>query len=321
MEKFWQNFKALNLDPEPMNFRLKRRLSLGEFLGLLVCLSMLGIFIWLFATSSQRPPDFQVLFVDARSHPGFYYTYWILPVMDNLKQLPMLGAYALWDLIGILSCFFAVRVFGGKPLLVLLSYQILSMLYYGNISGILVGGFALCWWGMAHHKWVIAGLGITIALTKYQVGLPMGILLIWYSGIHWKNIIRIMFVPMLFGIVSLFLYPFWPLEVISKLNGFPYIPLGITFWNYFGAWSLLLWLPAILLPLPKPQRFLALFSLSTFAVPYLLQFDLLTLMSFPIGLLPLLGFVGFLFPFVDKIAIRMTALLPFVCYFNCNFLD
>jgi hypothetical protein len=79
---------------------------------------------------------------------------------------------------------------------------------------------------------------------------------------------------------------------------------------------LLFWIPAILLPLSKAQRFIALFSLCMFAMPYYLQFDLLVLFSFPIGWLPLFGLIGLLFPFFGMTAIRIIAIIPFACYLS-----
>jgi len=195
-----------------------------------------------------------------------------------------------------------------------LSYQVFAILYYGQISGLLAGGLALCWWGIAHDRWNLAGLGLLIAVTKFQVGLFLGGILIWYAGVSWRHFWRMMVVPVVIGIISLFLYPFWPLELLNKLIAFPNMHLGITFWNYIGAWSLLFWIPALFLPLSKPERFLSLFALIIFAVPYYLQFDLITLFTFPISWLPGLGYLGFLFPFFGLAVIRILVIIPILLY-------
>jgi hypothetical protein len=312
-QKFLQNFLQFNLDPVAMDARLKQRVSPWEVFGLLFGCAWVGMFIWFFSLQGWYPEDLKI-YLAGRASPGFFYGYWSLPVFELLRLLPPELAYAIWALANILGCFYAVRVFGGKPLLVLLSYSLISLLYYGQIGGILAGGLALCWWGVAHRKWDWAGLGFLIALTKYQVGLTLGLLMLWYAGITWRNFARLLLVPLVVGIISLIVYPLWPFEVLRKMVGFPYIDLGITFWILIGPWTLLFWIPALVLPLSKPERFLALFALFTFAVPYFLQFDLVTLFAMPIGWLPLFNYLGLSFPFLDKLTTRSIAIIPVLCY-------
>ena len=223
-------------------------------------------------------------------------------------------AYFTWCSINIFSVLFAVRVFNGKPLFVLAGYQMLSIIYYGQISGLLAGGLALFWWGMLHRRWNLAGLGWLLAITKFQVGLSLGLILLWYANLKWREIIQLLITPMVVGLISMVLYGLWPLELIQKISSFSYIHLGITFWNYIGPWALLFWLPAFTFPLSRSSRFLALFSLSSFAVPYFLQIDLITLFSLPLGWLPLLGYLGIFFSFWGMRVIRLIVIAPFLCY-------
>jgi hypothetical protein len=313
VSKFLNDFSSFRPDPEAMDIRLHRRMGREEFLGLALSCAAVGIFIWFYTIKAWDPVDFKI-FLEGRSAPGFYYGFWILPVFDLLRLLPMPIAYALWCLVNITGCFFAARVFGGRSFLLLASYPLISLLYYGQMGGILVGGLALCWWGIAHQRWNAAGLGLLLALTKYHVGLPFGLLLIWFSGISWRQFARLLIVPAVIGIITLIFYPLWPLEILNKISGFPYIDLALTLWIYLGAWALLFWLPAIFLPLSRPARFLALISLSIFAVPYFLQFDLVSFFALPIGWLPVLGYVGFLFPWLDKLAVRLMVVIPIFCY-------
>jgi hypothetical protein len=46
-----------------------------------------------------------------------------------------------------------------------------------------------------------------VALTKYQVGLTLGLLMLWYAGITWRNFPRLLVVPVGIGIISLIVYP------------------------------------------------------------------------------------------------------------------
>ena len=169
------------------------------------------------------------------SSPMFFYGYWILPIFKFLGLLPFNMAYFTWCSINIFSVLFAVRVFNGKPLFVLAGYQMLSIIYYGQISGLLAGGLALFWWGMLHRRWNLAGLGWLLAITKFQVGLSLGLILLWYANLKWKEIIRLLITPMVTWLISMAFYGFWPLELIQKIGTFSYIHLGITLELY---WSL-----------------------------------------------------------------------------------
>jgi hypothetical protein len=312
---FFRDFEILSSDPQAMDVRLKAPLGRWELFGVTFCTALVGIFIWLIKIKAGYPVDFQV-FMSPGISPAIFYGYWILPVFSLLKLLPFEAAYAIWSIVNILCLFFTVRVFGGKSLLVFLSYQLFTSLYYGQISGIVAGGLALCWWGICHHKLNMAGLGLLIAMTKYQVGL-LGLFIIWYAAISWREFFKLMIVPLVIGLLSIIVYPLWPLDMLHKLSGFSFMDLGITLWIYIGAWCLLFWLPAVVLPLDKSRRFLALFCLVTFATPYFQHVDLLTLFAFPMGWLPLLGNIGYLFPFIDKTAVRLVAIIPILLYLMC----
>ena len=130
----------------------------------------------------------------------------------------------------------------------------------------------------------------------------------------WRDFLRILVVPLLAGLATLAIYPQWPVEFLGRLSTFPFTHLGITFWNIIGPWALVFWLPALLLPLSRHQRMLALVSLSAFAVPYFLQVDLITLFAFPIGWIPLVGWLGAFFPIWGMAAVHAVVLAPFLCY-------
>ena len=90
-------------------------------------------------------------------------------------------------------------------------------------------------------------------------------------------------------------YPGWPLEVYNLLLNNPPNDRGsISLWRWFGAWSLLLWVPPLVLRLSPERRTLALVAASTLAIPYFQSNDLLWLLVMPIGWIGLLGNLGYL---------------------------
>jgi hypothetical protein len=317
LNSFSDRLESIMPDAAAMDVRLRARLSYMEFAGIVLCCSMIAVFVYLIRINVGGPVDFTYYMNDS-IRTNFIYGYWLLPIFQLLHKLPFEIAYILWCLINLGGAFFALRVFGGKPALVIMTYQFLTCIYFGQLSGVLAGGLALGWYGINHSRWNLAGLGFMVAAAKYQVGVPLGLCLIWYSGIPFKKCLRLVPVPIIILISSFILYPAWPLQSIQTLiyysggNGYTYF--GITFWIYMSAWALLFWIPALLLPMTKTHRFLAFFCLTSFATPYFQHLDLLTLFSFPLGWLQAVGYVGFLFPFINITAIRLAVIVPFSIY-------
>ncbi|HUI89216.1 MAG TPA: hypothetical protein VLX61_10900 [Anaerolineales bacterium] len=95
--------------------------------------------------------------------------------------MPFPGPFLLIGVLNSLSSWFAVRVFGGKPVSLLVSLHVIYILSQGKIVGIMAGGFALVVAGLAFQRWQVAGAGALIALTKFQLGLVpfRALLLLW----------------------------------------------------------------------------------------------------------------------------------------------
>jgi hypothetical protein len=174
---------------------------------------------------------------------------------------------------------------------------------------------ALELWGLTHDNPWAAGLGIVIAGTKYQVGMPAA-LAIWalYGG-SISNRLRAFIFPTVVGMLSLAIYPFWPLKVLETVRYFPPNDWGsITLWRWLGPFALVFWLPPILLPLHRDQRFLALVAAFPLAVPYFQQTDLLLLFALPVGWLPLSGDLGALYKLVGWGVMQILVIIPFIIY-------
>lgn len=307
---------SLILDAPSMNSSLRKPLSRGEIFALGLAFGAAGVFLWLSPTLSFTFFDFKIYLNTAHGDfAGYYYGYWVLPIFAALAKLPLTISYVLWGSLNIVGIFFAARVFGGKAALALMSYQMFYTLIYGGISGVIVGGLALCWWGLVNRKWGMSGLGIALASAKYQLGIPGIVLLLFMSDIPWKDRLRALVVPVLVWVASLFLYPGWPFEAISNiLNAPPNFNGSISLWRWLGPWALLLWIPPLLLRLPTEQRFLALTATTGLALPYFQQSDLLFLMILPIGWVGLLGNLGYLLSVYGWVALQILALLPLVVY-------
>jgi hypothetical protein len=311
-----KNLPLLTTNPVAMDRRLRARLSPWELLALVLALSMGGLFVWVHVQAGSLPYDY-----DAYTSAGqgnllqHYYMDWILPLYWLFAALPMPVGYLIWMVLGILCVSFAARVFGGNLGLAVLSYQMLYVMFLGQITGILIGGLALAWWSMAHKRWYVAGVGFLIALTKLHIGV-LGLFLWLLADISWQHRLRSLIVPILAGLALFVINPSWPLDMIARLQSFSPIDwASIALWRWLGPVALLLWLPPLLLPLERQSRFLALMATCPLALPYFQQADLLALFVLPVGWLPiLLGNLGYLFVLFQYRVLVLLWIVPLVTY-------
>jgi hypothetical protein len=306
-------------DAETMDRRLKARVSRSEFFALALSLSLVGCFIWVYTQVKVPPNDYGVyLRTVAGDFRDYYYAYWLWPVFWLFEKLPLFVGYAIWSAVSIASVFFAGRVFGGRVALALLSFQMLYVVYLGQIIGIIIGGLALCWWALAHKRWDLAGLGLILASTKIHTGATLGLLLLVLAPITWRQRLRVLLVPAVVVVLSLVVYPRWPLDALENLGTNPANDWGsIALWRWIGPWALLLWAPPLLLRLSPAKRLVALTATMALALPYFQQTDLLALYVLPIGWFPvLLGNLGYLFFSIQWDALQMLFLVPLVVYLS-----
>jgi hypothetical protein len=312
----YTDWGILNPDPLEQDRRIHARISPAELFALLLAVCLLAIFVWTRLQGLGSPIDYTNFVGFAQGKPvDYYYGYWMLPIFRLLGALPGPGGYILWNLLNLAGVFFATRVFGGKVILAICSYQMFYILYYGQISGLVVFGLALLWWGIAHRRWNWAGLGWIVAAAKFQVGLPIGLFLWLLADLTWRERLRILVVPALVSAASLILYPLWPLQLIQKMKARPPLDLGsLAPWRWIGAWALLFWVPPFVLPLSKEKRLIALSAATALGLPYFQQTELICLWVLPVGWLALLGNLGFFFPLLGWSALQYLAVAPLAVY-------
>lgn len=307
------------LDAKAIDNRLYQRLTLVETFSLALCVGLVCIFAWFQSQGNAYAYDFNTYIWagngDLRVH---YYAFWILPVFKALTAVPYTIGFIIWNMANIAGVFVALRIVGGgnKVPFALFTYQMFYTLYYGNIIGILLGGLALYWWGLTHRRWYTAGIGLVIALTKYQLGLSFGLIFLLIVDISWHNRLRVLVVPFVVFLLSLVFYPLWPVESIQIILNNPPNSLGnISLWRWLGPFALILWFPPLFLQLPAQSRLVALAATAALALPYFQQTDLLALFVLPIGWLPLVGNLGFyLFGQHSWDALSLLFILPMTIY-------
>jgi len=183
-------------------------------------------------------------------------------------------------------------------------------LLLGQFDGFVILGLVLLDWGLQQqHDWV-AGLGLSLALIKPQLGLPLATYFLLRRRRFWPLLV-------LAGIavLSILLWPGWPRDLLTRLQQEPPIRLGnVSLWPFMGSGALLLWLPATLLPMPPARRQTLLAATSALALPYFQSHSLMLLYVMPIGLLPLLANIGFLSVLGNESALTLQAVVPMGVY-------
>jgi hypothetical protein len=305
-------------DKDILNQRIRGRITRNEFIGLLIAFGFAFIFVWNLYHYEIGAVDLIYSYLPAArgDFSEFRYPYWIVPVFQILEHMPLVYAYGIWMALNILGVLFATRIFGGRPILVLSSYQLLYALYYGQITGILVFGLAIAWWGMANKRWHITGAGLVIAATKPQVGLVMGLLLLLFAEISWLERLKTLLVPTLILVGSLLIWPGWPIDLLMVLNNNPLNTNGdLSLWQWIGAWSLLLYLPVFIIPIKGSQKLFLIFVTFMLTFPYFQHTGLIILFCFPFGWLPVFGHVGILLLAIEWTALKLVVLVPLGLYF------
>lgn len=311
------DLSRLTLDPDELKRRLLRRLSLAELFALGFALAMIGVTIWLDHMDRVVLYDFKIFLNTANGvYDGYYYPYWINPLFSLLSNFPFYAAYVIWMLINLAGIFFASRIFGSVPALVLLSYQMLYSIYFGQITGLVAAGMGLIWVGMANKKWWLAGMGLLLAAVKIQSGLMFAILLILFAQISWKDRGKILIIPIVMFFISVIAYPFWPIDRLMYLIASPANSEGsISLWRWIGPYSLLFLILPLVIKGNRSKRYLMLLAAIPLAMPYFQQTDLLGLMVLPIGWLAILGGnISYSYVLFDYAGLQFTFIVPLGLY-------
>jgi hypothetical protein len=296
-----------------LNKRISQKISIYESVALLFVFILALYFL---ITESGNYGDYKFYLATADGDlENYYYGYWLIPIFKILSLIPFKIGYLIWITISILGVWFASRVFNGNSTLAILSYQMSYALFWGQISGIICGLLGLFWWALHHRKWNLAGFAVLIAAAKPQSG-GLFIFLLWLlADISWRKKARVLIIPFIGFSLSLLFYPGWILDVLSRMDGL-YTWGNISLTQWIGFWSLLLFIPAIILPMKRENRYLVLVSVSILASPYFLHTDLLTLYIFPIGIIPvLLGYLpGIMLQFFGYAGQPSGVLVPILVF-------
>lgn len=310
-------YPMLETDAGRLKQRLFRPISYGEFFGLALTSSAMLAFAWQHA-HHVYPYHYDLgnyLKTANDDFSAYFYAYWFLPVFKLLAGWPFPLAFAFWNSLNIMGTFLASRVFGGKALWTLISYQMIYTLFQGNIAGILAGALALAWICMVNRQWLWSGLFLLVACTKYQIGVPFGLLLLSYASGDWRQKVHVLIFPTAVTLASFAVWGFWPWKVLATIrNNPPDMQGNITLWGWIGAIALAVWIPPCIRRLPAQNRLAMLLCAIVLGQPYLQQSDLIVLFSFLPNSIAILGNIGYLLAAIRFDTLRFMAFLPLGLY-------
>ncbi len=303
-------------DAAALRARLRAPLTRGEIFALTLSAAIAFLFVWVRLDNGGAYYDLNLYLGAAQgNYYGYYYAYWVLPFFRALSLLPIPLSHAFWAGLNIAGIWFACRILGGRGTLALISFQALYSLIFGQITGVLVGALAVLLWAIAEKRFWLAGIALTIALTKPQLGLIPGLAIVLLSSIAWRARLQIVLTPLVAAGASFALYGFWIPDVIARIRELPPIALAsISLWQWLGWATLLFWLPPLALPMPRKTRLILLTATNALALPYYQQADLILLWAMPLGALALLGNLGYVFFIGKYTALQILVLVPLGVY-------
>lgn len=264
---------------------------------------------WLLGLVFLSNNEFHGLWVDLNNYLAcgkgdcgeYYYGYWFLPVFSLLAELPENVTNILWGLLNITGVWFSARVFGGNKFIALISYPMLSVLWYGQITGLILAGVAITLYGIIKRNWFIAGMGLVLALVKYNIAIIFVIPILLGIKLNIKEWAQIVIWPLSLFCLSILIHSNWILKILDVIQHHP--PLSsysLSIWPYTGAISLLLFIPLIGLPKQLKILFIGWVIAGSIGLPYFQLKEILALliMPIPIWITLIIGFIGFMNFFV-----------------------
>ncbi|MEL6150789.1 MAG: glycosyltransferase 87 family protein [Chloroflexota bacterium] len=307
----------MELPTQHIRQRVLRPLRRGEFISLAIVLALAVGFGIMVASGVPLAYDYELFLAATQGdYTGYFYMPWALPVFTVFDALPFALSFAVWNVLNLLLLFMAVRMFGGSVPVVLLSYQSVYCLFYGQVVGVLAGAFALMWWALVARRYWLAGLALAVMCIKPQVGVPFGMALLLLAEMTWFHRFKVALVVLLIALGSVLLYPNFLEDVIYTALGTPPNDFGsVSLWRYVGPLALVLWVPTLFLRLSPGLRLIAVVATTALSLPYFQQTDLLLLfMLLPVRWPALSGNVGYLMVFIGWRALPLIVVAPLAGY-------
>lgn len=286
--------------------------TLPEFAALVAVLTFTVMIPLLGSQHAEiYPIDYRVYMNAAAGHGNIFYPYWTLFLLTPLTLLPFWLGFVVWNATNIGCVYVACKLWGGNTIIALLSYPMLFMLFYGQITGLLVLALVL------YDRWIAdkpyhAGIAAAIALAKPQLAVPVLLYSALRPHVSWHNRLVSVLPTLAAFTLSLLVYGDWVTAWLGRLDTAA-TEGSITMWSLIGHWSLLLWLPLGFIA--PEQRRLFVICTTALSLPYFQLTGLLLLLAgMPLSLFSVLAFIGYGMLMLGWFGASLMLLLPLSIY-------
>lgn len=204
---------------------------------------------------------------------------WLAPFMAPFVSLPGRAGLIVFMAATIAMTIYGVYILGGKPIPILISAHMMWILWWGQIEGFGILALVLGWFALQRKSWPLSFLALALASFKPQISL-VPVLALWWWGkeIRWKALAAY---AALFGL-SLLIWGPWPVWYLQGMLAFMGDEHAGPWTASFGLVALPLFLPALLVPLGREKRLIALTATAYLASPYLPYYSTIAIMAFAI---------------------------------------
>ncbi len=239
---------------------------------------------------------------------GYYYAYWLLPIFDLYDTAGVVGQLA-WSMTNVAGLWFAARVFGARPAVVLAGFGALMAFYTGTITGVALGALAGVRWAASERRCVLAGGLTLLSVAKPQWGVPLTLLVLAQARPRLLDLARLALIPVPVFCASIAVYGWWPGDIWARAAENPPVGNG-SLWVFVGPAALLLWLPVVL-PMEPTRRLALVAAASMMGVPYVQQYDFAVLWVMATDGLGLLSYLhGPVFHLFGERVVRAVLIAP-----------
>ncbi len=204
---------------------------------------------------------------------------WLAAFMAPFVALPGRPGLIVFLAFTIIFSAFSVYYLGGKPILTLLSAHMMWILWWGQVEVWGLLALVIGWLALERKSQPMIFLALILASFKPQISaIPVAMIWWWSGRARWQSLLGAIGLLLL----SLWVWGPWPVWYYQGIIGF----VGDAHsgsWNAsLGLAALPLFIPALLLPLDREKRLIALCATAYIVSPYMPYYSTIALMAFAI---------------------------------------
>ena len=242
-----------------------------------------------------------------------YYPYWAFWVFSFLNLLPFKLNYLVFILLILICTLFLQKLTGCNPWFLFLSFPFIWILWYGQAEYLSAAGLILFCYGKKEKKVFWLGIGLFLASLKPHITGP-ALLLMLFQLKNWR--LRLSSFWLLFPLLIFSFFQWglgWPVEWLSNiLNPIFYDSYNnASLWVWVGPAALLLWIPALLIPVKEEPKVVLFICTTLLSMPYVPPYSQLLLYFFPMPVwVWVWGFIPWMQPVVGDIVFKFNFFIP-----------